>query len=271
MLYNRDYNFLTDKEIKLWEKAKKLVDKKQGVSVGNFMKYFEVLPKAAYHYQQLFPNNLLDIDELKNKEQVQKYRDDLADILNADDCKERDILNYIRDYQAYPIIGSIFHLGFLTFRFGHHEAFLFREFPLPPNHIADFLLVGKNSHGYHFIYIELESPKGLVTTKDGDFGDVIRKGIRQIEDWDTWLEANYSLLQPVFEKYIGKFQTNLPKEFYKLDKSRLHYVVIAGRRKDFQEKTYTRKRQLLRSKPIHLLHYDNLIDCVDNLLLHTNY
>jgi hypothetical protein len=46
-------------------------------------------------------------------------------------------------------------------------------------------LVGKNSSGYEFIFVKLESPYGQIVTKDGDFGNVIRKGIKQVMDWDS--------------------------------------------------------------------------------------
>lgn len=52
----------------------------------------------------------------------------------------------------------------------------------------------------------------------------------------------------------------LPNEFRTLNKTRLNYVVVCGRRTDFNDNTYDEKRRLLRSKNINLLHYDNLID-----------
>jgi hypothetical protein len=63
----------------------------------------------------------------------------------------------------------------------------------------------------------------------------------------------------------------LPREFHELDKSRLHYVIIAGRRSDFTKKTYQLRRKLLKSNNILLLHYDNLFDSVDFLLTAGNY
>ena len=90
---------------------------------------------------------------------------------------EREILNFIRDKQAYFIIASILK-GF-HYRFGHHNAFAFKEFELPPNYLVDYLLVGKNSGGYEFVFIELENATGQITNNDGEFGTTIRKGIKQ--------------------------------------------------------------------------------------------
>ena len=52
----------------------------------------------------------------------------------------------------------------------------------------------------------------------------------------------------------------LPNEFLILDKSRIHYAVVAGRRCDFNEKTYKIKRDYKIEQNITLLYYDNLYD-----------
>lgn len=181
-------------------------------------------------------------------------------ILLEKECTERDILNFINKEKAYYVIASIFD----GYRFGHHQAFLFREFELPPNYIVDFVLIGKNSGGFEFIFVELENPNGQIVTKEGEFGVAIRKGIKQINDWDDWIEKNFYSLRLVFNKYMGQ-QEQLPKEFYELEKSRIHYVVIAGRRSDYTNKTYQLRRKLLKSNNILLLHYDNLLD-IDPLM-----
>ena len=52
----------------------------------------------------------------------------------------------------------------------------------------------------------------------------------------------------------------MPKEIYKFDKTRVKYVVVAGRRSDFNENLRWKRRKLLDSKNIVLMHYDNLYD-----------
>ena len=82
------------------------------------------------------------------------------------------------------------------------------------------------------------------------------------------MEANYSSFVETFEKATNK---QLPKEFYKLDTSRIHYAVVAGRRKDFTEKTYILKRRLENEKGIHLFHYDNLYDFATRIIGEPSY
>jgi hypothetical protein len=273
MLYDRDYRILTNEEKCSWEKLEnalyKIKAKKGGlISPETLNKYHQNIPVAAYYYQQLFPNHYLDTDELKNKDRLITIMEGFKKILESE-ATERDILNFINRKKAYFIIASILK-GF-HYCFGHHKAFAFKEFELPTNHVVDYLLIGKNSGGYEFIFVELENPFGQVTTSDGEFGVTIRKGLKQVNDWDCWLENNYHSLKQLYDKYLGKHITDLPREFYELDKSRLHYAVVAGRRKDFSKKTYQLKRRLLKTNNILLLHYDNLIDSTDLLLKGGNY
>jgi hypothetical protein len=273
MLYDRDYRLLTEEEKLIWQKVEDTFNKCKAkkhniITPAAMKKYYKDIPVAVLYHQQLFPNNYLNTDDLKNKEKLTKTVEEFKSLLNNNAITERNILNFIRDKKAYFIIASILK-GF-HYSFGHHNAFAFKEFELPPNHLVDYLLVGKNSDGYEFVFIELENAYGQITNNEGEFGTTIRKGIKQINDWDNWLESNYASLKLVYDKYVGDIE-QLPREFHELDKSRLHYVVIAGRRKDFTKKTYQLKRKLLKSNNILLLHYDNLFDSAEFLLTTGNY
>ena len=270
MLYDRDFRILTDLELKQWEKAKLYMDKarkqKQGLSIKQFYRFHELMPNAAYHYESIFPNNFLNTKHLEDVDRLKKNQESFRLLLDSGPS-ERELLNFITKNKAYFLIGSILKT---SYDFGHHGAYAFKEFELPPNFIADYLLIGKNSGGHEFVFVELESPIGAVINADGSFGTVIRKGLRQIEDWDAWLESNFSHLVLQFEKYQGSYEP-LSKEFLSLDKSRIHYVVIAGRRRDFKDKTYRLKRKLFREQNILLLHYDNLLDGVELFFNSGNY
>jgi len=254
-LFERDFCQLTEEEIQ----EKNRIDEKAKIKTYGDIAikrnvYFEY-PKAIRHNISLFPNNFLDPKDLCDREVLTQSIDGLERILGQKDCDERPILNYIRDNRAYFIVGSILKM---YFHFGHHGAFLFPEFQLGTAYKADYLLVGDSSDGFHFVFVEFESPSGNVTLSEGGFGEVSRKGFSQIDDWDSWIEANYQTLADVFLRSIKSGDT-LPDEFYRLDKSRISYVVVVGRRSDFKAKTYRRKR-LLNRDSIKLIHYDNLIE-----------
>lgn len=256
-IYDRDYCQLTKEENEEYKKIKeKEIIKKIGTRGLVFRKnLFYEYPKAARHYEHLFPNYYLDILELKDIDTLNKKSDDFNKLL-TDECKEQDILKFVKEEEAYFIIASILKRNY---HFGHHEAYIIPEFQLGTNYRADYLLIGRSSGGYEFVFVELESPKGNIIKKDGNLGEVFRKGIEQVSDWRRWLQRNYSTLREVYKGYL-KPGDQLPSEFIEYDETRIHYAVIAGRRDDFKELTYSIKREYLQSQDILLLHYDNLVD-----------
>ena len=257
-LYNRDYNILTDEEIA----EKKRIDDEGGHVSGaigrrNFLYKY---PKAIRHNLMQFPNNYLDINLLKETEELNRQCNEFEELLNNDKITELHIKRFIQNNKYYHIPASIFS----RYNFGHHEAALFKEFSLGTNYKADYLLTGRASGGWQFIYIEFENPYNNIVVGDGNFGDTIRKGLNQIDDWKTYLAANYSTISTEFEKNTSK---DLPKEFTKYDETRIHFAVVAGRRKDFEnEKIRIQQRRLLSERKITLLHYDNILDDARKLI-----
>lgn len=246
---DRDYSELLEEE----QKEKEKLEKEQKETPGIFKpQIYHLYPKAVRHYLSLFPNNFLDPMNLKDEDSLKEQCDSFSDLLDGK-IIESDIKHFIQDNEYYHIPASIFD----GYSFGHHGAYLFKEFHLGTDYIADYVLVGDSSGGHQFIFVEFENPYDNITIKDGDFGATIRKGTNQIHDWKSFIESDYSTLATEFKKYTNK---SLPDEFYKLDTSRIHYVVVAGRRKDYNKKTYRLRRDLEKNESIKLLHYDNLLD-----------
>lgn len=225
-------------------------------------------PKAARMCNSLFPNNYLDVADLKNHELLRKSNEEFAALLDDPNCNERQILNFIKNNRYYHIIGSL--LSGLAFHIGHHAAYLFPEFQLGTAYHVDYLIVGKGSGGYEFVLVELENPYGNITLKDGQLGQEFREGISQLEDWRRWLPTGFSSFEEVMRKYKNRLK-DLPEEYHRLDLSRFHYVVIAGRRSDFTEKTYIIRREKIKNEDTYILHYDNLIDFSNYLIERNSY
>jgi hypothetical protein len=261
-LYDRDYRTLLPDEEALW----KAVSKRQSVKFGEFhitRGSIRDFPKAARHYIHLFPNNYLDIEELKDRVRLKREVQSFRKLLGSSVVGERKLCNFINKRRTYFIIGSILAS---YYNFGHHEAYLFREFRLGTSHEVDYLLVGKSSDGWQFVFVELEAPTGKITTKDGQLGEPIRKGLIQTAAWEAWLQSNYNSLQEAFLR-AKQTDRDLPLEFSTFDISRLHYVVIAGRRADFNETTY----RIRRRHSTRILHYDNLIDAANSVIGASTY
>lgn len=264
-LYDRDYTKLTPDEEAEWQALHQREMRgdmkfKKSVSICDYS-------KAVRHFKHLFPNNYLDICELQDEKRLRSQLEDFQHLIDTDDVNERKILNFINKNRAYFIIASILKK---YFHFGHHSAFLFKEFQLGNSYQADYVLVGRSSDGWEFVFVELEAPVGKITTKNGDFGEAFRKGIRQVHDWDTWIERSYGSLRETFDKY-RRSDMSLPEEFCILDKSRIHYVVVAGRRTDFKEETYRIRRKNIKQGSVQILHYDNLTDTAEDLIGQPTY
>lgn len=264
MLYERDYLLgLTEEEMQQYKEITGRQFGEKRVSgfgrVNNFLAY----PKAARMCKSLFPNNYLDVAELHDTQRLSRANEEFYSLISNKRCTERMALNFIRDNKYYHIIGSI--IWGLSINIGNHGAYLFPEFQLGNSYKADYLLMGRSSGGFEFILIELESPYGNISLKDGQLGAEFRDGISQLEEWKRWLPSNYSSFGENLRKYKNP-AFDLLEEFYVLDMSRFHYVVIAGRRTDFKDLTYIIKRERKKADDIDIIHYDNLIDYSNNLI-----
>lgn len=262
-LYRTDYSTISDADRTLWEELKdKEIVYHDGKPTSIRRPIYNNYPKSVRHFISLFPNNFIDaVDLTKSSEQLKITLTNFETLLNSIDTTERDILNFIRDNEAFFIVGSLLK----NYPFGHHASFMFPEFKMPPNYQADYLLVGENSDGHHFVFVELENPNDNITLQDGTYGNTIRKGVKQVEDWEFWLEQNFSNLKLVFEGLQNKSNI-LPKEFRDFDKTRIHYVVIAGRRSHYSERTYRQRRSNLEQRKLLVIHYDNLIDYANEII-----
>lgn len=215
--------------------------------------------------ETLFPKNYLDIRELRKDSFVREVRSQFEDLINNRDTMERDILKFINDNKYWLIIGLLQkNFSIDNYGAGHHFTYVFKEFPLGSSYRADYLIVGKGSGGYQFVFVELESPyrrgNNKPTKGTGELGGVFRDGIKQIKEWKRWLDKYYSNLSSIFKAKKNKTM-QLPNDFLEYDPTRMHFVVVAGRRKDFTDLTYSERRDAAQDNiPKILLHYDNLID-----------
>jgi len=261
-LHQRDYTKLNGKEKSEWLNIQQR-ERRDRDSLPRLKVAWSIhdYSKAIRHFWHLFPNNYLDTAELKKTRMLERKVERFRSLLASPRLTERRILRLIREERAHFIVGSILK----NFDFGHHEAYLFPEFPLGTSHKPDYLLVGKSSGGYEFVFVELEAPAKNITIRGGDFGKAFRNGRSQVADWDRWLNAHYQTLSEIFCRF-KRSDMNLPAEFTHFDQSRVHFVVVAGRRGDFKEKTYRMRRSGRQKGGPLVLHYDNLLDSAEGII-----
>jgi len=265
-LYKRDYKKLTEKELTIYEEMKIFKSKKSKIVSANdatnqISNYFEF--PALIFYESLFPNNYVDTNFLIGTHE--KYKEILAEFISLIENRqtiESQILKFIKINEFYP---GIITLLLNTQFWGHEEFYLFREFQLGNEFRTDFLLIGKNSNGYSFVFVEFEGVYGRITTKKGDLGQVINTGLNQVDRWKQWLESNYTNLNVSFTRTKNQNQA-LPTEFYKFDSTKVSYIVVAGRRSDFCEISNRKRRVLDQKSNTKILHYDNLLENMKKLI-----
>ena len=139
VLYERDYKQgLTGKEKEEYDNI--LKSERIGRKYGKKNKY-SMYPAAAHRYNSLFPNNHIDINDLRREYDLKALNGSFEEIIHDTNSKERDILRFINHKYAYHIIASIFSLS--GFMIGHHGSnYLFPEFPLEcGKYKADYLLI----------------------------------------------------------------------------------------------------------------------------------
>lgn len=258
-LYERDFRSVFPEEKQEYERI--LNEERRSVPYGKINLY-DRYPEAIKHNLSLFPNNHIDLYEMKKSKDIHSINMRFKELIHKGKITERDILKFINhDPQAYHIIASIFE----RFNFGHHEAYLFPEFCLGEKYRADYLLIGKGSGGYEFIFVELEKPNGRVVLDKKYLGQNIRSGENQVNDWKTWNDSNFIKLSKFFESEKSE-ESKLPLEFYEFDSTRMHYVVVGGTRDNYTKELYGIRRRKLKESAIHLLHYDNLYDSSELLV-----
>ena len=260
-LYKRDYikSVPTKQEMQLYEGI--LCTERKAVGDRGFGKinHRRLYPAAVRHYDSLFPNNHIELFDFQNEGNMEQLNEEFCALIHDANTNERNVLRFINHRPAYHIIAGVFKY----YNFGHHDAYVFPEFALG-KYIADYLLIGKSSGGYEFVFVELEHPNGRTTLKSGHEGETFRKGTYQIYDWKAEIEAHFSASFVTITKYSNK--SSLPKKFSEYDSSRFYYAVVAGLREDYNEATYRDRRNKVTQQNILTLHYDNLYDKIKDII-----
>ncbi|MGA6841352.1 Shedu anti-phage system protein SduA domain-containing protein [Priestia megaterium] len=263
----QDYRFLNKNDQLEYERVRESERKyplASGIRGGIRVNKFHEYPKPARHYKHLFPNNYLDTIELQNHDNIEFTHNEVKDFIDKEP-NEINTLNFINENEHYFFIASLLSY----YDFGHHEAYLFKELQLNTTYRADYVLVGKGSGGYQFVFIELESPtKDPFKEKGSELSQVYQNGINQVKSWERFLQQQFSSLQPKFNE-AKKIGENLPSEFINSDTYRRHYVVVAGRRHHYEQNpdaSYAIRRYEEQRSQIKLLHYDNLLDSTKRLI-----
>lgn len=178
---------------------------------------------------------------------------ELLSIINSAK-KESDVQSYIKSNQKWFIPLSILK----AYDFGHHFSCVVPEYKLGIEYRLDYLLIGKNSLGYQFVFVEFEDVNVDYRLKTANSEtDKVRKGLNQIRDWKRWIEQN--------KRYffgadgIKKFTNDVPLWGFR-------YALVVSRRCRMDDMSNQLRGESQKDFGVTIMSYDRLVDYV--ALLH---
>lgn len=111
--------------------------------------------------------------------------------------------------------------------------------------IPDFLLCYRNSRGFNWVLVEIESPTKPPLNKAGRIAVKLNEAQGQISDWRIWLRQNISYAQS--QLGLRQIDAEIPA------------VIIIGRRYMIESKNAARYRELSNGST-QVMTFDRLID-----------
>lgn len=178
--------------------------------------------------------------------------DALFDVLEKSK-KENDVQRYIKEGKKWFIPASLFE----NYDFGHHEAYIVPEQSLGSEYRVDYMLLGRNSIGYHIVLVEFEAVNVDFKLHSSNMeSEAVRKGIVQVNDWKRWMDDHRDYFLQSCN--LQNIKSNIPSWG-------IHYCLVVGRRSRMDDVSNSMRRQHEMSG-LKIVTYDRLVDNVRRLV-----
>ncbi len=117
----------------------------------------------------------------------------------------------------------------------------------------DYMLLGRNSVGYHIVFVEFESVNvEYRNTSDNSETQYVRKGLTQINDWKRWIDNNRSFF--LENTGLRDIAGNIPSWGIK------YCLVVSRRSKMDSLANEMRGQREWEAKDLKIVSYDRLVD-----------
>lgn len=170
------------------------------------------------------------------QEQVSRLENAIEQARNEEDIQ--------RFLQTHPHL-LIQHLG------GGHGRWVIPKLRLGSEYVTDFVIGEKDSSGFWWTLVELESPKVRLFNRNGGPSSSLNHAIRQIQDWRIWLQSN--------RNYAANPPENGGHDLRDI-RADAPGLILLGRRSDVTSDTNSRRRQMMIDLNIKIHSFDWLID-----------
>ncbi|MCO4880268.1 Shedu anti-phage system protein SduA domain-containing protein [Paraburkholderia caribensis] len=157
--------------------------------------------------------------------------------------REEDIQQF---FQADPKY-LIQHLG------GGHGRWIIPKQRLGVQHVTDFMIGERDSMGFRWQAVELESPLAKMFTKSGNPSAHLTHAVRQIQDWRMWLAANQNYAAHDRDQ-DGLGLTDIHSD--------VQGLILMGRRATESDETRRLRRQMGRDAKIEIHTFDYLLEAL---------
>jgi hypothetical protein len=157
--------------------------------------------------------------------------------------REEDIQQFLQANPKYLIQ----RLG------GGHGRWIIPKQRLGGQHVTDFMIGQRDSMGFRWQAVELESPLAKMFTKSGNPTAQLTHAIRQIHDWRMWLTSNQNYAAR------GRGEDGLGLSDIHPD---VEGLILMGRRATESDETRRLCRQMGRDAKIEIHTFDYLLDAL---------
>ena len=134
---------------------------------------------------------------------------------------------------------------------GGHGRWVIPQKALGGEYRTDFIIGERDSDGFHWQAVELESHNAKCFTKKGDYTRELTHAIKQIEDWRSWISDNIQYARNERNKNglgLTDIVSNIPG------------LIIIGRRKDLLDRNKYKRRDIGNRLNIKIHTYDWLYE-----------
>lgn len=181
---------------------------------------------------------------------------------------ERELQPFLKQHKI--LIRNAFN------RFSWNFADVIPEFNLGGDYRIDFLVLSADSGSWNAIFVELKSHKDSFFTKQGIPNKSLNKALRQLDDWERWLNRNESNFREKLSNYLEKIDSPAfcSNAMYHTKGSteirdpqtciNYDYYIVMGRR-SFLSSLDQERRNLYRKKGREIVTYDRILDVAKRL------
>jgi len=189
----------------------------------------------------------------------------------------RDVLEKARDERdVQPILREHPLLLINAFNPSWNFHRCLPEFRLGADFVADYLILSADSGAWNVIFLELESPGARLFNQRGTPSQQASTGLRQLDDWERWLQQNPFLFRETISKLLE--QEGVPAQCSGADihalahtevrdpRTVIHreFILVIGRRQSLSQLDQERRGQFA-SRGRQIATYDRLLEAAHRL------